>query len=140
MSEGPVILFDGICNYCNSVVNFLISQDKRKIFRFAPLQSNAAQRILKQNGLETADFNSFVLVENGAVFLRSTAALKIFKHLPWYWQWVNIGWLLPLFVRDALYNLIARNRYKWFGQRSECMIPTKEIKSRFLDSDLTTHK
>jgi len=132
MATQPIILFDGVCNFCNASINFIIRQDKGKIFRFATLQSETGQQILRQNNLPTEEFGSFVLVDNGDVFLKSTAALKVYNKLPWYWKWTQIGWIAPKFLRDAVYNLIAKNRYKWFGKKDSCMIPTPEVRSRFL--------
>ena len=128
----PIILFDGVCNYCNSLVNFLIRQDKQNKFLFAPLQSATAQQLLRKHGLAPADFDSFVLVDQNAVSLRSTAALKVLNHLPWYWKWTQLFWIVPRFLRNGVYNLVARNRYKWFGKKDTCMIPTPETKDKFL--------
>ena len=131
--DKPVILFDGVCNYCNSIVNFIIRQDKEKKFVFAPLQSNAGKQILDKHNLPRTDFDSFVLIDDNKPYLRSSASLQVFKKLPWYWKWTQIFWIVPPFLRDAVYNVIARNRYKWFGKKESCMIPTPEIKMRFLD-------
>lgn len=128
----PVILFDGVCNFCNGTVNFLIRQDKKKKLRFAALQSEAGQRMLEEHHLPAHDFDSFILVENSKVYKSSTAALRVAMHLRWYWKWAQIFWILPAFIRNALYNVIARNRYKWFGRKEACMIPTPEVKERFL--------
>ena len=128
----PLILFDGVCNYCNSVVNFIIRHDKSQHFIFSPLQSERGQQILESFDLPKKEFNSFILVDNHKICSRSTAALHVLNKLPWYWKWTQIFWIIPVVVRDALYNLIARNRYKWFGKKDSCMIPSPEIKARFL--------
>ena len=128
----PIILFDGVCNYCNSMVNFIIRQDKQKKFLFAPLQSKSGQELLKKYKMPPAAFDSFVLIDNNKVYLRSSASLNVLKKLPWYWKWTQIFWIVPAFLRDGVYNLIARNRYKWFGKRESCMTPTPEVKARFL--------
>jgi predicted DCC family thiol-disulfide oxidoreductase YuxK len=128
----PVILFDGVCNFCNAGINFIIRQDKEKIFRFAALQSEVGQKLLKAYGLPTHSFESFVLIENGKVYQRSSAGLRVYGRLPWYWKWTQAGWIAPKFFRDAVYNFIAQNRYRWFGKKEECMIPSPEVKSRFL--------
>ena len=133
MSNGPIVLFDGVCNYCNTMINFVIRQDRAKLFRFAPLQSEGGQKLLEQFGLPKAGFNSFVLVEEGKAYFRSAAALRVMKHLPWYWAWTQVFRLVPRTLRDGVYDFIARNRYKWFGKKEQCMIPTPGIKSRFLD-------
>ncbi len=128
----PTILFDGVCNFCNGAVNFLIRQDARAHLRFAPLQSEAGQQLLRQHHLPTNAFESFILVKEGKVFQRSDAVLQILPYLPWYWQWARMGKLLPAAWRDGLYQAIARNRYRWFGKKAECMVPTKKLRERFL--------
>jgi predicted DCC family thiol-disulfide oxidoreductase YuxK len=129
----PIILFDGVCNYCNSMVNFIIRQDKQQRFVFAPLQSEAGQRLLLQHKLPRTDFDSFVLIDNNKVYMKSSASLQLFSKLPWYWKWTQLFWIVPSFLRDGIYNLIARNRYKWFGKKDACMIPGPEVKLRFLE-------
>jgi predicted DCC family thiol-disulfide oxidoreductase YuxK len=130
--EHPIILFDGVCNFCDSAVNFVLKQDKKGIFRFAPLQSEAGQKLLHQYNLSTEDFDSFVLIENGKVYKKSSASLKVMNKLPWYWKEAQILWIVPGFLRNAIYDFIAANRYKWFGKKEQCMVPTAELKSRFL--------
>ena len=129
----PVILFDGVCNYCNGMVNFLIRQDKERRFLFAPLQSKAGQELLSQFGLNTTQLDSFIFISDGKAYLRSTAGLKLYNQLPWYWKWTQLFWIVPRVIRDAVYNFIARNRYKWFGQRDQCMVPSAEVRERFLN-------
>jgi predicted DCC family thiol-disulfide oxidoreductase YuxK len=133
VNDKPVILFDGVCNLCTGSVRFILKRDKEKRFSFASLQSAYGQDILKQFALPTDVFNSFILLQDGKIFTRSTAALKMFSQLKG-WGWVKILWIFPRFVRDAVYNLIAKNRYKWFGKKEECWVPTPELKARFLDS------
>ena len=132
MQDHPLVLFDGVCNFCNGMVNFIIRQDKMKVFRFAALQSVMGQRLMNEFDLKTPGNDSFILIENNKVFQRSTAALKLYNKLPWYWKWTQIGWIIPRFIRDGMYDLIARNRYRWFGKREECMIPGNDVKERFL--------
>lgn len=132
MATQPIILFDGVCNFCNASINFIIRHDRKKLFRFAALQSETGQQILRQYSLPTESFGSFVLVEGGKVFLKSTAGLKVYNRLPWYWKWTQLGWIAPKFLRDAVYDLIAKNRYKWFGKKETCMLPAPEVRSRFL--------
>jgi len=127
-----VILFDGVCNLCSSSVQFILKRDKEKKFLFASLQSNYGQNLLKQYDLPTDTFNSFILYQNGKIFSKSTGALKMFSQLK-NWGWVKIFWIVPGFIRDAVYNLIAKNRYKWFGKKEECWLPTPDLKARFLD-------
>ena len=132
-SPKPIILFDGVCNYCNAMVNFIIRQDREKKFIFAPLQSVTAQQLLLLHNLPLSDFNSFVLIHERKAYLRSSASLHVFNKLPWYWKWTQLFWIIPAFLRDGVYNLIARNRYNWFGKKEACMVPTPELKTRFLD-------
>lgn len=128
----PIILFDGVCNFCSGAVNFIIRQDKNKVFRFAALQSEAGQKLLEQYGLPKEKFDSFVLIDNGKVYKSSTAGLRLYSRLPWYWKWTQLFWIVPRFLRDAVYNFIARNRYRWFGKSESCMVPTADVRSRFL--------
>ncbi len=128
----PIVLFDGVCNFCNSTVNFLLKQDKNAVLKFAALQSNAGQLLLNQYNLPPDNFDSFILIENGKAYKSSTAGLRLYNKLPWYWKWTQVFWIVPRPVRDAVYNLIARNRYRWFGKKDSCMIPSAAIRSRFL--------
>ena len=132
MNDKPVILFDGVCNLCSGSVQFILKRDKEKKFLFASLQSNYGQELLKQFNLPIDKFNSFILFEDGKIFTRSTAALKMFSQLKG-WKWVKVLSIVPKFLRDAVYNLIARNRYNWFGKKEECWIPTPDLKARFLE-------
>jgi predicted DCC family thiol-disulfide oxidoreductase YuxK len=107
-------------------------QDNKNIFRFAALQSDAGQRLLKTNNIPANGFNSFILIDNGKVYKSSTAGLRLYNKLPWYWKWTQIFWIVPKFIRDGVYNVIAKNRYKWFGKKEECMIPNEDVKNRFI--------
>ena len=131
--DQPIILFDGVCNFCNAGVNFIIKQDKKKVFRFAALQSEAGQQLANQYGLPKKDFESFVLIDNNKAYKKSAAGFKVYGKLPWYWKWTQIFWIVPRFITDAFYDFIARNRYNWFGKKEQCMIPTPDVRSRFLD-------
>jgi len=130
--NNPIVLFDGVCNLCNSSVQFLIKNDKKNILFFASLQSEAGQALLKKFDLPTNVFNSFVLVDGEQIYLRSSAALKVASYLGGFWKVLQVLWIVPRFVRDGVYNLIAKNRYRWFGKKTECMIPTPELKAKFL--------
>ena len=132
MTKNPIILFDGLCKFCNGMVNFIIRQDKKKIFRFAALQSEAGQKLLRQYHLPLENLDSFVLIDNERIYKSSTAGLKLYNHLPWYWKWTQVFWIVPAFIRNAVYDFMAKNRYKWFGKKDQCMIPSPEVKSRFL--------
>ena len=128
-----IILFDGVCNLCNNSVQFIIKRDKKKQFRFASLQGKFGQEFLKKNNLPADTFNSFILLEDEKIYTRSTGALRMLKHLGGGWSLFYAFIILPKFIRDGVYNWIARNRYKWFGKKDACMIPTPELKERFLD-------
>lgn len=133
MTELPIILFDGVCNFCNSTVNFILRLDKKQVFRFAALQSKAGQELLKEHHFSQEDFNTFLFIESGKLYTASTAALRLVRYLPWYWQWAQLFWLTPRFIRDGIYRLIANNRYNWFGKRETCMIPSSAVRKRFLE-------
>lgn len=131
--DKPIILFDGICNFCNAMVNFIIRHDKKNVFRFATLQSQAGKSLLSRHQIDWKANDSFVVIEKDKAYQKSNASLRLYNKLPWYWKWTQVFWIVPKFLRDGVYNIIARNRYKWFGKKEECMIPTPDIKSRFLD-------
>jgi predicted DCC family thiol-disulfide oxidoreductase YuxK len=132
MFPHPIILFDGICNLCNGAVQFVIKRDKKNLFRFASLQSEEAQQILKEHHCSLQRTDSFFLIENGKVFDRSTAALKVVQKLDGLWPLLYGLIVVPPFIRDGVYKIIAKNRYRWFGQKNTCMIPTPENKAKFL--------
>lgn len=132
MNEHPVILFDGICNFCNSSVQFVLKRDKKKVFLFTPLQSEPGKKHMEQYGMPENELSSFVLIEKGKLFTRSTAALRVCRYLAGGWPLCYGFIIIPPFIRDGVYNWIARNRYKWFGVRQECMIPSPETRARFL--------
>lgn len=132
MISKPIILFDGICNLCNGSVLFVIKHDPDKKFLFASLQSEAGQKLLTQYQLPVQNFNSFTLVQDDKVYIKSTAALKVVRQLKGACSWLYIFIIVPKFIRDAVYSLIAKNRYKWFGKKDTCMIPTPALKERFL--------
>jgi predicted DCC family thiol-disulfide oxidoreductase YuxK len=132
MEEHPIILFDGVCNFCNGTINFIIKKDRKRIFRFAPLQSEAGKELLKKYSLSTTDLDSFVLIYKDKAYKKTTAALHLYPLLGGAWKLVKVLWLFPAFIRDAGYDLIARNRYRWFGKKEACMIPSPEVRSLFL--------
>ncbi|MEO5563025.1 MAG: thiol-disulfide oxidoreductase DCC family protein [Chitinophagaceae bacterium] len=129
----PIVFFDGVCNLCNKAIQFIIKRDAGKKFQFASLQGKKGQEILQQHNLPSDTFNSFILLENEKIYTRSTAVLRMLRTLGGGWQLLYGFIVLPRFIRDPLYNLIARNRYKWFGKKEECWIPTPELKERFLN-------
>ena len=132
MNDHSVILFDGVCNFCNGMVNFVIRQDRKDLFRFAPLQSQAARELLRQHGMNENQSDSFVLLEGNKTYTASTAAIRVCEKLPWYWQWLRVFWILPRRFRDGIYHFIARKRYQWFGKKEQCMVPGEKIRGKFL--------
>ncbi len=132
MSDQPIILFDGVCNFCNGSVNFIIRHDPSARFRFAPLQSAAGERLARECGLHASVLDTVVLIEHGRAYRRSTAALRIARGLSGAYWLIYALILLPSFVRDWFYDWFARNRYQWFGKRRECMLPGPEVRARFL--------
>ena len=127
-----IILFDGVCNFCSFWVNFVIKKDKKDIFRFAALQSETGEKYLKKIGLNITDPDTFVLIDGENYFIKSTAALKVARELK---NWLKISYpliFLPISFRDFLYDLIAKNRYKIFGKKDVCRIPTAEEKKKFI--------
>ncbi len=134
MSSTAIILFDGVCNLCHSSVQFIIAHDKAAHFKFASLQSAYGQALLKDHDLPTHDFDSFVLVEKEQVFTESTAALKVARRLDGFWSLLSIFLILPSFIRNPFYRFIARNRYRWFGKKDSCLMPTPELQKRMLDN------
>lgn len=129
----PLILFDGVCNLCNAFVIFLIQRDPYKRFKFASLQSPAGQEFLQKYNLPVQEFDTFVLVEADGYSTKSTAALKIAKQLPGWWPLLTVFLLIPRGVRDIVYDLIAKNRYRLFGKKEACLIPTPDIQDRFVE-------
>lgn len=128
-----IILFDGVCNLCNGAVQFIIKRDKKEIFRFTSLQSETGQAILQYYQLPTQNFDSFLFLENGKLYSQSTAALKVAQKLSSFWKLLYAGMLIPKPFRDFIYAWVAKNRYRWFGKKVNCMIPSPELKKRFLD-------
>ncbi len=127
-----IILFDGVCNFCNGSVNFIIERDKEGYFKFAPLQSEIGQKLLEENNIDKTVTDSVVLIEDGKAYLRTTAALKIARKLSGYWSWSYGFIIVPRFFRDIFYNLFAKCRYKMFGKQEACMLPSSDVRERFL--------
>ncbi|MBM7621699.1 putative DCC family thiol-disulfide oxidoreductase YuxK [Bacillus tianshenii] len=128
----PVLLFDGVCNMCNSLVIFVIRNDKKGRFKFASLQSEQGQLLLKSLSLPSDDFDTFYLIEGNRRFTRSSAGLKVLKGLDGPWKLLYPLILVPKPIRDSVYRYVAKNRYRWFGKKDECMLPSPEMKKRFL--------
>lgn len=126
------VLFDGVCNFCNSSVNFIIARDPEGRFRFAPLQSEFAEKLLDDQGVDREANDSVMLFEDGKVYMYSTAALKIARNLSGLWPACYVFIVVPRPIRDYFYKLFAKNRYRLFGKKDQCMIPTPEIRERFV--------
>lgn len=127
-----VVLFDGVCNLCNSSVNWIIDHDKRNEFRFASLQSEYGQQVINKFNLHGEYLNTVILVDGDTLYTRSAAVLKIAGIIGGVWGLLAVFLIVPAFIRDIVYNFIARNRYRWFGKKESCRIPTPELKSKFL--------
>ncbi|MDC6351453.1 thiol-disulfide oxidoreductase DCC family protein [Zeaxanthinibacter sp. PT1] len=130
-----IILFDGVCNLCNGAVQFVIRRDKSHQFVFASLQSNVGQQLVLERRINTEELDSIILIEPSvAYYAKSDAALKIGQAFGGGWKLLAIFEWIPRPLRDAVYDLVARNRYRWFGRKEACMIPTPDLQARFLDS------
>lgn len=131
--DGPIVLFDGVCSLCDASVHFVLDRDRRGRIRFAPLQSPTGQALLRRFGMDTRTFNSLVLVEGHRISTRSTGALRIATYLDGLWPLLGLFLCVPPAIRDLVYDWVARNRYRWFGQLDACRMPTPQMQSRFLD-------
>tara|TARA_R110002072_G_scaffold118631_1_gene250829 strand:+ start:254776 stop:255183 length:408 start_codon:yes stop_codon:yes gene_type:complete len=131
-SEHKIILFDGVCNLCNSTVVRVIKNDKSDLFRFTTLQGAVGQVIVTEHGIDTAKTDSIILIDNKKAFTKSTAALRIAKDLSGAYPLLYGFIIIPKPIRDWVYDYIAKNRYKWYGKKDSCMIPTPELKKKFL--------
>ncbi|MFO1519561.1 MAG: thiol-disulfide oxidoreductase DCC family protein [bacterium] len=128
----PIVLFDGVCAVCQGSVKFILKRDPNGIFHFAPLQSEVGRGLLEKFGLPEGGMNTMVLVEGERCFTRSSAALKIARRLRFPWPLFSVFFLVPSFLRDFVYNFVAKRRYDWFGKREECLLPSPKWKGRFL--------
>lgn len=132
-----IILFDGVCNLCNRFVQWVIKRDKRDTFRFAPLQGEIGMQLMQEHKLHPEKIDSIILVQpNAGYSVKSTAALKIGASMGGMYRALVIFRIIPVFLRDPIYDWVARNRYKWYGKRDQCMIPTPELKSKFLEESV----
>lgn len=128
-----IILFDGVCNLCNNSVLFVIKRDKKDLFRYASLQSEVGQQLVRERGIDTSQVDSIILIEPGvAYFTKSDAALEIAQHLGGLWKLSAVFTWIPKSIRDVVYDFVARNRYKWYGKKDACMVPTPELRAKFL--------
>ena len=129
-----LILFDGVCNLCNEAVLKIIKQDKKDIFLFTALQSNTGKNVINELGIDTSKIDSIVLYIPGEdYFIKSEAAFKIANEFYGIWKLIQVFRIFPVFFNDFFYDFIARNRYRWFEKKEECMIPTKKLNSKFLN-------
>jgi predicted DCC family thiol-disulfide oxidoreductase YuxK len=132
MERSPIILFDGVCNFCNGAVRFVFRRDKTKSIKFAALQSEAGQALLNGYKMTGGQLDTFVFLDHGRLYTRSSAALRVCRYLKGLWPLLYGFIIVPGFVRDAIYNWIANNRYRWFGRQEECMVPSPAVRERFL--------
>jgi len=131
--EHPVLLFDGTCNLCNGTIQFLIPRDPDAKLRFAPLQSALGTAVQAATGLSTDDLETVVLVENGKAYTKSDAAIRVAEHLGGIYRLLSLGRVVPRGLRDRLYDVVAANRYDWFGKKDQCMIPDDDVSDRFIE-------
>ncbi|KAB5491780.1 MULTISPECIES: thiol-disulfide oxidoreductase DCC family protein [Flagellimonas] len=133
MEKKKIILFDGVCNLCNNSVLFVIKRDKKDLFRYASLQSEVGLQLVRERGIDTGQVDSIILIEPGvAYFTKSDAALEIAQELGGLWKLSAVFTWIPKSIRDVVYDFVARNRYKWFGKKDACMVPTPELRAKFL--------
>jgi len=131
--DKKIILFDGVCNLCDSTVQFIIKHDKKDIFRFVAIQSDLGQKIIKYISIDTSKTDSIILYEPGhSYYYKAEAAIKIIGQLGGIYSMISVFSVIPKWLSSKVYDYIARNRYKWYGKKDECMIPTPELKAKFL--------
>ncbi|MBU3024800.1 DUF393 domain-containing protein [Zobellia galactanivorans] len=129
-----IILFDGVCNLCNGAVQFVIKRDTLDVFRYAPLQSELGKKLIAERNIDSDSIDSIILIDPGvAYYIKSDAALEIGKQLRGYKTLSSILLWIPRGLRDIVYDFIARNRYKWYGKKEHCMVPTPELRAKFLE-------
>ena len=126
------ILFDGVCNLCNGAVTFVIKHDKKNVFQFAALQSAVGIAMAAKHGVDTSKTDSILLIDQDKIYVKSTAALKIARHLSGGYPLLYGFMIVPNFIRNWVYDIIAKNRYKWFGRTDSCMVPAPDLKDKFL--------
>jgi len=127
-----IILFDGVCNLCNATVNFVIKRDKNGVFRFAALQSEIGKELALEFNIDTSQSDSIILIDNEKCYIKSSAALHISKQLSGGYPLLFGFMIIPTFIRNWVYDFVARNRYQWYGKKESCMVPTTEMKEKFL--------
>ncbi|TNE73801.1 thiol-disulfide oxidoreductase DCC family protein [bacterium] len=127
-----IVYFDGVCNLCNASVDFIIKRDLKAKFKFASLQSDLGQKILQENQFNSDDYDSFILEQNGNVYIKSSAAIRVAMQIGFPWSLLGVFLAIPPFIRNIVYSFIAKNRYKWFGKKETCRLPTPEERARFI--------
>ena len=130
-----LVIFDGVCNLCTHSVQFILRHENDALFRFTTVQSATGTRIVRELGLNPDDVETFVVIADGRAYLRSDAAIRIARHLRGAWRWLGAVKFVPRPLRDWAYNVVARHRYRWFGRSDTCMVPTNEIRARFIDQN-----
>jgi predicted DCC family thiol-disulfide oxidoreductase YuxK len=133
MTTHRIVIFDGVCNLCSWSVRFIVRRDPEGRFRFAALQSDAGQRLLEEHGLDPGNMETVLLIKQGKMFARSDAALEIARELRGLWKVLAVFRIVPRGLRDWAYSVVARNRYRWFGKQEACLVPSEELRGRFLD-------
>jgi predicted DCC family thiol-disulfide oxidoreductase YuxK len=131
-SGNAIVLFDGVCNFCNGAVNFIIERDPEAYFKFAPLQSEIGEKLAAEYSIDKSQIDSVILIEDGVAYTYSSAALRVARRLSGTWSWLYGFRIVPKFLRDFAYKLFAKYRYKMFGKQEACMLPTPDIRARFL--------
>ncbi len=131
--QGPILLFDGVCNLCNGSVKFVLKHERSATLRFGHLQSQEAVELLRNSNLNPSKLSSMVLIDDGKVLRKSEAAFALSKHLKAPWSWSRVFSILPTSITDFGYDVVAKNRYTWFGKSQDCVLPTAEIRARFID-------
>lgn len=132
IKKNKIILFDGVCNLCNGAVTYVIKRDKKNVFKFAALQSDVGAQLIAKFNIDTEKVDSIILIDGDKQYEKSSAALHIAKHLSGAYPLLYGFMVVPRFIRDSVYDYIAKNRYKWFGKKESCMVPTVELKSKFI--------
>ena len=132
MDNRQIVIFDGVCNFCNDAVRFIANRDPEGIFAFTPMQSDLASNLIQEHRISNVGIDTFMLIKNGKAHVWSDAALEIARDLTGFWYLFNVLRVIPASIRDIFYRLFARNRYALFGRTAECMVPTQELKSRFV--------
>jgi predicted DCC family thiol-disulfide oxidoreductase YuxK len=128
-----VVIFDGVCNLCARSVRFILDHEADQTLRFTPLQSPAGTRLMRELGLDPEDAKTFVLIADGKAYVKSDAAIRLSRYFRQAWKPVGAIKIIPRRIRDGMYDVVARKRYRWFGHLDSCMVPTPELKARFIE-------